>query len=200
MAGALHVHPHFVTLTPLSLPRSSSLAIANPLALPPPPTLTAAALRAGYGPTPLAFLGDAVWELHARAVHFTPPRKLTAYYESVTAVVRAEAQAASAEQLAAGAFLTAEERDVLRWGRNARVRAIPKRLTGGGEATAGVYRDATALEVLVGWLYVTDPPRLGDLMAYLGLGLPGVGSAAGLGGAVVDALAGKEEGGGLKCA
>ena len=176
--------------------------------------MAAAALRAGYGPTPLAFLGDAVWELYARARHFAPPKRLTAYYDAVTAVVRAEAQAAAVEQLTAGAFLTEAERDVLRWGRNAKVRAIPKRLTGGGEATAGLYRAATALEVLVGWLYVTDPPRLGALMAYLGMGLPprggGVGGGGGggdsaghggLGGVVVGALAGREEGGGgLKCA
>ena len=177
-------------------------------------------MRAGYGPTPLAFLGDAVWELYARARFFAPPKRLTAYYEAVTASVRAEAQAAAVEQLTAGAFLTEGERDILRWGRNAKVKAIPKRLTGGGAATAGVYRAATALEVLVGWLYVTDPGRLGAVMSYLGMGLEeggggggaGDGSSAvsaattteaapaetggggGLGGAVVAALAARKAG------
>lgn len=170
--------------------------------------MAAAAVRAGYGPTPLAFLGDAVWELYARARHFAPPKRLSVYYEAVTACVRAEAQAAAVEQLSAGAFLSEAERDILRWGRNAKVKAIPKRLTGGGAATAGVYRSATALEVLVGWLYVTDPGRLGALMAYLGMGLEiekGPSEAGGgLGGAVVAALAAREggvggDGDGLKC-
>ena len=163
--------------------------------------MAASALRAGYGPTPLAFLGDAGWDLYARARFFAPPTRLTEYYNLVTGSVRAEAQAAAVEQLTAGAFLTDAERDVLRWGKNAKVRAIPKRLTGGGEATAGLYRAATSLEVLVGWLYVTDPPRLGAVMAYLGMGLPageGGEQGEGLGGVVVGALAGREEA--VKCA
>lgn len=178
-------------------PADALAPAASPLHLPPPPETTASAVRAGYGPTPLAFLGDAVWELYARARYFAPPKRLTAYYDAVTGCVRAEAQAAAVEQLTAGPFLTDAERDILRWGRNAKVKAIPKRLTGGGAATAGLYRSATALEVLVGWLYVTDPARLQSVMAYLGMGLDGGGErgGGGLGGSVVAALAAREGGG-----
>lgn len=122
--------------------------------------------------------------------------------------MRAEAQAAFAERLEAGGFLSEPERDVLRWGRNAKV-TVPKRFVGGkakdngprgrrkkdeGKAAsassasatapspstktvvsgphANVYRSATALECLVGYLYVTDSRRLHALMRYLGLGGP----------------------------
>ena len=90
------------------------------------------------------------------------------------------------ELLRAGAYLTDDERDVLRWGRNAKV-TVPKRFGSAGPH-ADKYRAATAVECLVGYLYLTDARRLHALMAYLGLGGEGAGGAgeAGEGGGRVE--------------
>lgn len=111
-----------------------------------------------------------MWELYARRAHFFPPARTTAYCDAVTAAVRAEAQAAALETLLSGPLLTDEERDVVRWGRNARV-SVPKRFAGAGPHAA-TYRAATAAEALVGWLYLTAPDRLHAVMGYVGLGGP----------------------------
>ena len=92
------------------------------------------------------------------------------YCDAVTAAVRAEAQAAALDTLLAGPLLTDEERDVVRWGKNARV-SVPKRFAGAGPHAA-TYRSATAAEALVGWLYLTRPSRLAAVMEYVGLGGP----------------------------
>lgn len=47
--------------------------------------------------------------------------------------------------LFSGSFLTESERNVLQWGKNAKVK-YPSRFSGGGQKT---YRNATALECLV---------------------------------------------------
>lgn len=51
------------------------------------------------------------------------------------------------EQLMAGPFFSAEERDVVRWGTNAKI-TIPKRFSQSGKH-AQTYRAATAIECLV---------------------------------------------------
>jgi 23S rRNA maturation mini-RNase III len=122
---------------------------------------------------------------------------MNAYYSSVKAAVRAEAQAALYLQLTADNFLSDEERDVLRWGRNATGTTPPRLSGGGGKET---YRAATAMECLVsegraggrvdglkmipalaqrslltstmiqaGYLYLSDPYRLQQLMQHLGM-------------------------------
>eukprot|EP00898_Chlorokybus_atmophyticus_P001393 jgi/Chlat1/2254/Chrsp17S02788 len=142
-----------------STPQTSSIAWVPP----PLPSSTARSPRA-YSPSVLAFLGDAVWELYARRC-FLAPLKVTDYHQRVVAAVRAEAQDAHVQTLLAGDYITDDERDVLRWGRNAAPRGsgVPKRLLG------GTYRNATALECLVGYLYLSDPARLQDLMSHIGM-------------------------------
>lgn len=55
-------------------------------------------------------------------------------------------------------MLTAEEETVFKRGRNAAVHAIPK------NATTAQYHQATALECLLGWLYLRgDTARVSDL-------------------------------------
>lgn len=74
--------------------------------------------------------------------------------------VRAERQAEFFQQLTSMdcTLLTEEERDVLRWGKNANVQA-PRNLP------AKTYREATAIEVLCAYLYLTDPQgRLQQVM------------------------------------
>eukprot|EP00899_Mesostigma_viride_P006275 jgi/Mesvir1/15649/Mv03253-RA.1 len=136
--------------------------------LPSPPST--GDVRANYAPATLAFLGDAIWEVFMRR-HFFRPRRVGAYHQDVTANVRAEAQSAHVEQLLRedNNFLTPTERDILRWGRNAAPRGsgAPKRLADSNH----IYRNATALECLVGYLYISDPSRLSSMMTFLGYGL-----------------------------
>ena len=117
-----------------------------------------------WSPTALAFLGDSIWELYARRYYFAPARLHATYVAKVTACTRAEAQAAAAAALASAGLLTDEEQRIFKWGRNAQAGRVPERL----RMQARVYRDATALEVLVGYLYVSDPARLEQLMAAVG--------------------------------
>jgi ribonuclease-3 family protein len=81
----------------------------------------------------------------------------------VSRVTRAETQAAVVAALSA-AHLSAEERQLVKWGRNAQTGKVPERLRASGH----VYRDATSLEVLVGYLYVSNPARLEELMRCVG--------------------------------
>ncbi|KAG2427056.1 hypothetical protein HXX76_012572 [Chlamydomonas incerta] len=67
----------------------------------------------------------------------------------------AHASVAASSQLLS---LTAAESDVLRWGRNAAVGSIPK------SVSAGTYKKATAVEVLVAHLYLTAPERCAQLI------------------------------------
>ena len=73
----------------------------------------------------------------------------------VSHCTRAEAQAAVVHALADGGYLSDSERAIVKWGRNAQTGKVPERL----RANGGVYRDATSLEVLIGYLYVSDQAR-----------------------------------------
>ncbi|KAG7672998.1 putative Mini-ribonuclease 3 [Nannochloris sp. 'desiccata'] len=106
-------------------------------------------------------------QLYIRRKNFYPPSRVSDYYAIVVSQVRAEAQSAAYKTLDSGDFLTSEERDVLRWGRNA-TGTSPKRLSQGG-MTKQIYREATAIECLAGYLYLTDALRLHEVMAHLGI-------------------------------
>lgn len=134
--------------------------------LPSSPGLQGRTVRAKWNAVSLAFLGDSVWELYVRRCFFFPPKRTSEYYEKVVDDVRAESQERYLEQLLAGPILSDEEKDVIRWGNNAKI-STPKRFSKSG--THGkTYRAATALECLVGFLYLTDMSRLQELMAYIG--------------------------------
>ncbi|KAK9820588.1 hypothetical protein WJX72_011989 [[Myrmecia] bisecta] len=136
------------------------IVTVNPL-MPPPPNLQGLKPRASWNPSALAFIGDSVWELYVRRHHFFPPARLTHYYDLV------KSNENLLDVLEAGPFLTDEERDVVRWGRNAKV-TVPKRFVGNGRHMQ-TYKNATAMECLVGYLYLSDAPRLHQLMLHLGL-------------------------------
>ncbi len=120
-----------------------------------------AAQARGLSPVALAYMGDAVYELYVRSQFLLPPKRIQDYHNAVVEQVKAEQQAHWAEQLAP--HLTVIEQDVFRWGRNASSRG-PKRLDG------AIYQQATGLETLIGYLYLTDPDRLGQLLGYLNIG------------------------------
>jgi len=126
----------------------------SPLTLPQPP-LTAAQIEA-LSPTALAYIGDAVYELHVRSQLLWPPLSSKAYHDAVVAQVRAEQQASYIHQL--HPQLTSAEQDWVRRGRN----AAPRR-----SRRASAYQQATGFETLLGYLYLTDIGRLTQLLAGL---------------------------------
>lgn len=109
-------------------------------------------------PAALAYLGDAVYELYVRSQYLMPPRRLQTYHNQVVAQVRAERQAQQLRVLEP--HLTPNELEILRRGRNAAMRR-PKRVA------PEIYQQATSLEALVGYLYLSDPQRLNQLLGYL---------------------------------
>ncbi|MBE9180723.1 Mini-ribonuclease 3 [Oculatella sp. LEGE 06141] len=109
-------------------------------------------------PASLAYIGDAVYELYIRTLYLSPPRRLQDYHHCVVAQVRAEKQAQHLGSLQL--HLTDAEREIIRWGRNA-VSRKPKRVA------LATYQQATSLETLIGYLYLTDSQRLFQLLDYL---------------------------------
>ena len=105
----------------------------------------------------LAFVGDGVYELLAReyllAQGNAPVGRL---HERTVELVSANAQAAAYRRFAAQ--LTEEEETVFRRGRNANSTRCPK------HTDPAVYRQATGVEALFGWLYLTGQiPRANEL-------------------------------------
>lgn len=109
-------------------------------------------------PAALAYLGDAVYELYVRSQCLLPAKRLQTYHNQVVARVRAEGQAEDLRSLEN--YLTVAELDLVRRGRNAAF-GRPKRVS------AQTYQQATGLEMLVGYLYLTDPQRLSELLAQI---------------------------------
>ncbi|CAA6660920.1 unnamed protein product [Spirodela intermedia] len=115
--------------------------------------------RSIYNAASLAYLGDGIYE-----ALFVPPKSIDVYNERVMAIVRCEAQDALLKKLMNEDYLTEEERDILRWGKNiASGKTRTKKRAG-----MQVYSRASSLETLIGFLYLTDVKRLEDLMRRLG--------------------------------
>jgi ribonuclease-3 family protein len=110
-------------------------------------------------PATWAYLGDAVYELYVRSFYLLPPKRSRLYHELVVKQVRAETQANHLRSLSP--HLTSLELEILKRGRNATFSRGPKRLD------AEIYQQASSLETLVGYLYLTDPDRLRELLGYL---------------------------------
>lgn len=123
------------------------------------PSLSLAQIRQ-VSPDALAYLGDAVYELYIRTHYLLPPRRLRAYHRKVVAHVRAETQAHHLRSLQP--HLTSTELEILRQGRNS-ASGGPRRVD------PVIYQQATSLEVLIGYLYLTNPQRLDQLFQQLKL-------------------------------
>jgi ribonuclease III family protein len=111
-------------------------------------------------PAALAYLGDAVYELYIRSQYLLPPARIRDYHQQVVSCVRAETQAAFVKALTPD--LTPAEIRILKQGRNAAT-GQPKRLS------LEIYQYATALETLLGYLYLTDTDRLHELLGRFSL-------------------------------
>ena len=103
----------------------------------------------------LAWLGDAVWEMHQRLRFCNKPAKAKDLHLAVVAQVKAEAQADALEKL--DFYLTDSERKFVKRGRN-RVGRGPRKVN------IAIYAKATGFETLIGWLFLKDPVRLAQLM------------------------------------
>jgi len=115
------------------------------------------------GPLQLAWLGDAVWELHQRLHHCQAPGRSDVMHRAVVSAVRAEAQATLLQSLEP--LLESQERDLVRRARN-RAGQGPRR----GDAQS--YGQATGFEALLGWLFLHDPARLVELLDHLKENVP----------------------------
>ena len=99
-------------------------------------------------PLQLAYLGDSVWDLLIRSRLLYAGRNVHNMHRAATGSVNAEAQAQALERMTP--LLSPEEAEIARRGRNAHARHPAPR-----NQNPADYQAATALEALVGFLYVT---------------------------------------------
>ena len=106
----------------------------------------------------LAWLGDAVWELHQRLRYVHIPLKSKELHLSVVNEVKAQAQAKSLSEIEH--LLNSFEIDLIRRARN-KAKRFPK------STEPEIYSKATGFETLIGWLFLKDPKRLSKFFEYL---------------------------------
>ena len=113
--------------------------------LPQPMTPQQARLK---NPLSLAFVGDTVWDLLTRQQLLETQSKVNSLHKQAIQRVNAGAQAQAAAAIEP--HLTEEEADIFRRGQNANAKhATPK------NQDPYAYSRATALEALLGYLYLT---------------------------------------------
>ena len=112
----------------------------------------------GLGPLQLAWLGDAVWEMHQRLSFCSSARRSKDLHNAVVNKVNAFSQAQAISKIEP--FLTEVEKEYLRKGRN-------KAGKGPKNVDAATYAIATGFETIVGWLFLKNPKRLADLFDLL---------------------------------
>ncbi|MEA5553394.1 ribonuclease III domain-containing protein [Anabaena cylindrica UHCC 0172] len=125
-----------------------------------PQTIISHAQVRQLSPSALAYLGDSIYELYVRMFFLLPQQRPEIYHRLVVAQVRAETQALHLRSLTPE--LRSNELEIVRRGRNAAT-SRPKRLN------PEIYQQATSLETLVGYLYLTDYSRLMELLQKLHL-------------------------------
>ncbi len=99
-----------------------------------------------------------MYELFVRNLCLTPPTRLRTYHQQVVSYVCAESQAQTYDLLTG--YLLDSELDIVRRGRNA-ASGKPKRVK------LRTYQQATGLEALLGYLYLTDPERLDQILTHI---------------------------------
>ncbi len=109
----------------------------------------------------LAHIGDGVYELMCRAYLCAEGNQtVLKLHKDTVSMVKAPAQAAFAEKIKP--YLTEEEQDFFRRGKNAHTHAAPK------SASRAQYAKATGLEALFGALYLLGrTERLNELFAIM---------------------------------
>lgn len=110
----------------------------------------------------LSFLGDAVFELMVREYIISKNVvKLNDLQKFTLDFVTAKRQAYFADMLVKNSFLSSEEVDILRKGRNIKTHKSPK------NCDIVTYKYATAFEILVGYLYINNKKRLEELFNFI---------------------------------
>lgn len=118
-----------------------------------------------YSPLALAFIGDGIYEVVVRTMTVTKAnRSNTDLHKATVKYVKAENQAKMVEILKP--FLTEEEADVLRRGRNAKPNTVAK------NASLGEYHRATGVEALMGWLYLSG--KTDRMLELIKIGIDGL--------------------------
>lgn len=108
-------------------------------------------------PRHLAYLGDAVYELHVRKRLLTEAFPVEQLHRAKVSRVKASAQASALRALLPR--LSAPEADVVRRARNLKT-AVPR------NASVADYRYSTAFEALIGHLYLHEAhDRLSEILA-----------------------------------
>tara|TARA_Y100001968_G_C19186426_1_gene633003 strand:- start:314 stop:733 length:420 start_codon:yes stop_codon:yes gene_type:complete len=110
------------------------------------------------GPLQLAWLGDAVWEMHQRIRFCKKPGRAKELHQAVVSEVKACAQVEALNTLEP--LLNEVEKNYIRRGRNSSGR-------GSRKLDPATYAMATGFETMVGWLFLKNPERLADLFDYL---------------------------------
>lgn len=108
----------------------------------------------------LAFVGDAYYELKIREMLIKQGVNKTHRFHKLSVFyVSAKAQSQILHELVEQEVLTDQELDVVRRGRNVKTGTVPK------NTDIMVYRQSTALEALIGYLYLKEEwGRLEELM------------------------------------
>lgn len=111
-------------------------------------------------PLQLAHVGDSVHDLHVRSRLVLSGGSVGKMHKSTVACVNAKSQAQAL--LRVMPHLTDAEAAIVRRGRNADIHRLP------ANATQTEYRQATALECLLGYLYVSGQyGRLGEIWQWV---------------------------------
>lgn len=109
-------------------------------------------------PVELAYIGDAVFSLYVRMRLLPVSSHVQVLHDLASRMVSAVMQAKAMDDLEGTGTLTEEEAQIVRRGRNTKS-TVPK------SASVREYRQGTAFEALMGYLYLTDrKERLQDLM------------------------------------
>ena len=115
------------------------------------------------GPQQLAWLGDAVWELHQRLRYRGKPGRSKDLHLAVVSEVKADAQAKAL--LFLDPILSPQEKELVRRGRNSAGR-------GPRNTDVAIYAKASGFETMIGWLFLKDPARLAQLLERLEVAQP----------------------------
>jgi ribonuclease-3 family protein len=132
--------------------------------------------------TDLAYVGDAVYELLIRTTKVWPSKRTSDLQSQVVSIVRgtslvsawrslfvsnqavlhldiAEFQATLLKSLKESFELNDKEHQILNRGRNS--------VSKSNRRDPAAYQDATALEALIGYLYITNTPRCSQLLGWI---------------------------------
>lgn len=110
--------------------------------------------------TDLAYIGDVVFELFIRSRHVWPSKRTSDLQNIVVGVVRAEYQSYLLRKLKENFSMTDKEKNVMARGRNSVTRTKNRR-------NPAAYQDSTSFEALIGYVYITEPNRCKELLAWL---------------------------------